>query len=74
MTAAESYPDGLKYHSDHDWALIEGDEADISPFSNVPAWSHPLAQWRVEDSLRFKAHFGWTGAIEWVAPGEPALR
>lgn len=27
MAADESYPDGLLYHPDHDWALIEGDEA-----------------------------------------------
>ena len=27
MAAAESYPDGLQYHSEHDWARIEGDEA-----------------------------------------------
>ena len=25
--AAESYPDDLLYHPDHDWARIEGDEA-----------------------------------------------
>jgi glycine cleavage system H protein len=25
--AAESYPDELKYHPEHDWARIEGDEA-----------------------------------------------
>ncbi len=27
MAAAESYPDDLKYHAEHDWARIEGDEA-----------------------------------------------
>src|SRR3954469_20711920 len=25
--AAESYPDDLRYHKEHDWARIEGDEA-----------------------------------------------
>jgi glycine cleavage system H protein len=25
--AGESYPEGLKYHPEHDWARIEGDEA-----------------------------------------------
>ena len=25
--AAESYPDDLRYHPEHDWARIEGDEA-----------------------------------------------
>ena len=27
MAAAETYPDDLKYHSEHDWARIDGDEA-----------------------------------------------
>jgi glycine cleavage system H protein len=27
LAAQESYPDGLKYHREHDWAQIEGDEA-----------------------------------------------
>jgi len=27
VAAAESYPDDLKYHSEHDWARIDGDEA-----------------------------------------------
>ena len=29
MAADESYPDDLKYHSEHDWARIEGDEATL---------------------------------------------
>lgn len=27
MPADASYPDGLRYHSEHDWARIEGDSA-----------------------------------------------
>ena len=27
MAAAESYPDDLRYHREHDWARIEGGEA-----------------------------------------------
>jgi glycine cleavage system H protein len=27
VAAAESYPDELKYHPEHDWARIEGEEA-----------------------------------------------
>jgi glycine cleavage system H protein len=27
VAAAESYPDDLKYHPEHDWARIDGDEA-----------------------------------------------
>jgi glycine cleavage system H protein len=27
VAAAESYPDDLRYHREHDWARIDGDEA-----------------------------------------------
>ena len=27
MAAVESYPDDLRYHAEHDWARVEGDEA-----------------------------------------------
>jgi glycine cleavage system H protein len=27
MAAAESYPDDLRYHEEHDWARVAGDEA-----------------------------------------------
>jgi glycine cleavage system H protein len=29
LAADESYPDGLQYHSEHDWARIEGEEATL---------------------------------------------
>jgi glycine cleavage system H protein len=29
VAADESYPDELKYHREHDWALIEGDTATL---------------------------------------------
>jgi glycine cleavage system H protein len=29
VAAEESYPDDLKYHSEHDWARIEGDTATL---------------------------------------------
>jgi glycine cleavage system H protein len=29
VAAAESYPDGLKYHPEHDWARLDGDEATL---------------------------------------------
>jgi glycine cleavage system H protein len=29
VAAAESYPDELQYHSEHDWARIDGDEATL---------------------------------------------
>jgi glycine cleavage system H protein len=27
LAATESYPDDLKYHKEHDWARVDGDEA-----------------------------------------------
>jgi glycine cleavage system H protein len=27
VTASESYPDDLRYHPEHDWARVDGDEA-----------------------------------------------
>jgi glycine cleavage system H protein len=27
LAAAETYPDDLKYHREHDWARVDGDEA-----------------------------------------------
>jgi glycine cleavage system H protein len=29
VPAPESYPDGLKYHPEHDWARVEGGEATL---------------------------------------------
>ncbi len=29
MAAAESYPEDLRYHRDHDWARVDGDEATL---------------------------------------------
>jgi glycine cleavage system H protein len=29
VAAEESYPDELRYHRDHDWARVEGDEATL---------------------------------------------
>ncbi|HEY5659460.1 MAG TPA: glycine cleavage system protein GcvH [Gaiellaceae bacterium] len=29
MAATETYPDDLKYHKEHDWARIDGDEATL---------------------------------------------
>jgi glycine cleavage system H protein len=29
LAASEEYPEGLKYHREHDWARIEGDEATL---------------------------------------------
>lgn len=45
MAAAESYPDDLKYHSGHDWARIEGDEATLG------------VTWFAQDALGELVHY-----------------
>ena len=45
MAAAESYPDDLKYHPDHDWARVEGDEAVLG------------ITWFAQDALGELVHF-----------------
>jgi uncharacterized protein (DUF362 family) len=40
-------------------------ETDIAPSGNDARWARPLAAWRPADSLGFRPHFGWLGAIEW---------
>jgi len=45
VAATETYPDELKYHSEHDWARIEGDEAILG------------ITWFAQDSLGELVHF-----------------
>ena len=45
MAAEESYPDELKYHREHDWARIDGDEATLG------------ITWFAQDSLGELVHF-----------------
>ena len=45
MAAAESYPDDLKYHREHDWARLEGDEAVLG------------VTWFAQDALGELVHF-----------------
>ena len=45
MATAESYPEGLLYHPEHDWARIEGDEAVLG------------ITWYAADSLGELVHF-----------------
>ncbi len=45
MAAAESYPEDLKYHPEHDWARIAGDEATVG------------VTWFAQDSLGELVHF-----------------
>jgi glycine cleavage system H protein len=45
VAAAESYPEELKYHREHDWARIEGDEAVLG------------ITWFAQDALGELVHF-----------------
>ena len=45
MAATETYPDELKYHPEHDWARVEGDEATLG------------ITWFAQDSLGELVHF-----------------
>ena len=45
MAAAESYPEDLRYHPEHDWARIEGDEAVLG------------ITWWAQDALGELVHF-----------------
>ena len=43
--ASESYPDDLRYHPEHDWARVEGDEAVLG------------ITWYAQDALGELVHF-----------------
>jgi glycine cleavage system H protein len=45
LAATESYPDDLRYHREHDWARIEGDEAVLG------------ITWFAQDSLGELVHY-----------------
>jgi glycine cleavage system H protein len=45
VAAAESYPDDLRYHAQHDWARIDGGEATLG------------ITWFAQDSLGELVHF-----------------
>ncbi len=45
MAADETYPEELKYHTEHDWALIEGDTATLG------------VTWYAQDALGEIVHY-----------------
>jgi glycine cleavage system H protein len=45
VPAVESYPDDLKYHPEHDWARLDGDEATLG------------ITWFAQDSLGELVHY-----------------
>jgi glycine cleavage system H protein len=57
VAAAESYPDGLKYHHEHDWARIEGDEATLG------------VTWFAQDALGELVHYEAPAVGDSIAVG-----
>jgi glycine cleavage system H protein len=57
VAAAEDYPAGLKYHREHDWARIEGDEAVLG------------ITWFAQDALGELVHFEAPGEGATTAAG-----
>jgi len=45
VAASESYPDDLRYHAEHDWARVDGDEAVLG------------ITWFAQDALGELVHF-----------------
>jgi glycine cleavage system H protein len=58
-TAAESYPDGLLYHPEHDWARVEGDEATLG------------ITWYAQDALGEIVHYEPPDVGATIAKDEP---
>ena len=57
--AAGEYPDDLKYHRDHDWARIDGDEATLG------------ITWYAQDSLGELVHYEPPEEGQTVQAGSP---
>ena len=59
MPAQESYPDDLKYHPEHDWARLDGEEAVLG------------ITWFAQDALGELVHFEAPDAGATVTKDEP---
>ena len=59
MAGAESYPEDLKYHPEHDWARVEGDEAVLG------------ITWWAQDALGELVHFEAPAAGSTTAKDQP---
>jgi glycine cleavage system H protein len=57
LAASEEYPEGLKYHREHDWARIDGDEAVLG------------ITWFAQDALGELVHFEPPGVGASTAAG-----
>ena len=59
MAAAESYPEGLKYHREHDWAKVDGDEATLG------------ITWFAQDALGELVHYEAPEQGASISAGDP---
>jgi glycine cleavage system H protein len=59
VPAAESYPEELRYHAEHDWARVEGDEAVLG------------VTWFAQDSLGELVHYEAPEAGATVTKDQP---
>jgi len=59
LAASESYPDDLKYHKEHDWARIDGDEAVLG------------ITWFAQDALGELVHYEPPSEGDTVAKDSP---
>ena len=59
MAADESYPDDLRYHPEHDWARVDGDEAVLG------------ITWYAQDALGELVHFEAPAAGAILTKDEP---
>jgi glycine cleavage system H protein len=59
MSAAESYPEDLRYHPEHDWARVEGDEAVLG------------VTWFAQDALGDLVHYEAPSVGDTVTKDEP---
>jgi len=59
VAATETYPDDLKYHKEHDWARIEGDEALLG------------ITWFAQDALGELVHYEPPNAGDTISKDSP---
>jgi glycine cleavage system H protein len=59
LAASESYPDDLRYHKEHDWARIDGDEAVLG------------ITWFAQDALGELVHYEPPSEGDTVAKDSP---
>jgi glycine cleavage system H protein len=59
VAATESYPDELRYHREHDWARVEGDEAVLG------------ITWFAQDALGELVHYEAPSEGDTVTKDEP---